>query len=201
MVALVRDAEASRWHGLESTLVDGSPTRFAAAVRAVVESLERFLDVGKLGVDLVEYGQVLLPFERVAGRIRRMLIEMRELGRTVFFRLVVQVLALDRIPHSTEPLLLLGEVTAGGIGVHADSVRPGRKCSRSSRGIHVGVEGVEPSRIRLKGGRSASELHPRRGRVRPDRPVPNTSFVAPDALSHTGQLRSVRPVGGRQRGW
>src|SRR4051794_23022516 len=61
--ALMRNAETSGRHGLETVIADRMATRFAGSVRAVVQPVKSAIDVGQLRLDLFEDGEVLLPFE------------------------------------------------------------------------------------------------------------------------------------------
>jgi len=55
----VRDAETSGGHRFEAVVTDGLAARLALAVGAIVEPTERAIDVGQLGLDLLENREVL----------------------------------------------------------------------------------------------------------------------------------------------
>lgn len=70
----MRDAEAGRGHGFEPVVADALSARIATAIGAVVETAQRVVDVGELGLDLLEDGEILVALEclgRDVGGMRR----------------------------------------------------------------------------------------------------------------------------------
>ena len=149
------DAEPGGGHDREPLVADRVAANLARAVRTLVEAPERPIDVGQLGMHLLEDRELLLALERVAGGVGGMLVDVRQLGGAVLLRLVVEVLVLQRRAQSQETVVLVAQVLPCGIALHAQSVRPiGMPMALAPP--TVGVEGLEPSRIRLKGGRSTN---------------------------------------------
>ena len=62
--------------------------------------------------------ELLLALEGVAGRVGRVLVDVRQLGRAVLLGLVVQVPVLEARPQALEAVALVGEVAAGVVVVH-----------------------------------------------------------------------------------
>jgi hypothetical protein len=114
----VLHAEARRGQGGQPLVGDRLAARIAPPVGAAVESPERPVDVRELGLDLLEDRELLLAFERIAGRVRRVLVDVRQLGRAVFLRLVVEVPVLEGRPQALEASVLVGQVAPGGRFVH-----------------------------------------------------------------------------------
>jgi hypothetical protein len=79
--ACVHDAELRcGLQGPKAALVgDRLTARLARPVGALVEAAQRVVDVGELGLDLLEDREVLLALERLGGDIGRVLRKMRQL--------------------------------------------------------------------------------------------------------------------------
>src|SRR6266550_2930163 len=118
---LMLEAEARRGHGLEALLGNGLAVELARAVGAVVEAPQGVLDVGQLGVDLLEDRQVLLALERLGADVGLVLVDVGQLADGLVLGLVGEVLVVEAGPHllQTGPLGL--EPLLGRVRIHGGS--------------------------------------------------------------------------------
>src|SRR5947208_7494506 len=116
---LIVDAEAGGRHGLEPGVTDGLPACGAQTVGAVVEPVERVLDVAQLTLDPLEDREVLLALEGLGAGVGLMLAEARQLREVLGLGLLVEVLVGKRLAHAFEAGSLVFQPLAGLVGVHA----------------------------------------------------------------------------------
>lgn len=117
-VGLVVDAEPGRGEGGEPLVADGVAAGLAGAVGALGQASEGPVDVGQLGLDLLEDRELLLPLEGIAGAVGGVLVDVGQLGGAVLLGLVSEVVVLDARAEPEQALLLVGQVAAGGVLVH-----------------------------------------------------------------------------------
>src|SRR5438094_107116 len=116
---LVLEAEARRRHGLEALLRNGLAVELARAVGAVVETPQGVLDVGQLGLDLLEDRQVLLAFERLGADVGLVLVDGGKLAEVLVFGLFGEVVDVEVVLHLVEPGALRVEPPPGLVRIHA----------------------------------------------------------------------------------
>lgn len=112
------DAEASGGLRREAFVTDRRAARIAGAVGPVIEAVQGALDIGELGLDLLEDREVLLAFERVRPDVGLVHRHVRVLGPALVLGLVVEALGVEANADLLEAGALLVEQPSGVVGLH-----------------------------------------------------------------------------------
>ena len=112
------DVRARRRERVEALGIDGLAGHLVDAVRALVEPLERGLDLGEVGLEPFEDREVLLALEHLGRLIGRMLVVVREVARLRGL-LLVETLAAQLRDELPDPGPLALESLACRALVHA----------------------------------------------------------------------------------
>ena len=121
-LGLVLGAEPGGRHRGQRRSSGSSPARLAGAVGPGVEPLQRPVDVGQLGLHLLEDRELLLPLEGVAGGVGQVLVHVGQVRRRCG-PLVVDVPVVHVRSQVVEPGALLGQAAPGVVVVHGTRLR------------------------------------------------------------------------------